>query len=172
MSYTFFFSDKPNSYRDKTGSPWIYSNWYPSPHINNDFKYFCVEQEMMHQKALLFKDAQIAEQIMKENSPRKIKALGRKVRNFNPKIWDENKYAIVYSACKAKFEQNPSLRQLLLSSNGLLVEASPYDRVWGIGYSANDALRNIDRWGENLLGKVLTELKENAYDDLRLLKVV
>lgn len=60
---------------------------------------------------------------------------------------------------KAKFDQNPELKSLLLSSEfdgKTFVEASPFDRIWGIGYDENHALQNISDWGENLLGKTLT----------------
>lgn len=135
------------------------SNWYPKYFIVNDVKYNCMEQYMMHQKALFFKDTDIAERILEELKPNRQKYFGRLVKGFNEKSWTKVKYDLVKVGVKAKFEQNPKLLEVLLQYKGMeIVEASPYDRIWGIGYSEAIALDNIDTWGENLLGKILTEV--------------
>ena len=137
------------------------SNWTKSNFIYNVFTYNCGEQMMMHQKALLFEDYETAELIMHSSDPKAIKGLGRQVKNFNQKVWDKNKYMIVKSGLKVRFLQDIEAQKELLKYKGkILVEASPYDRVWGIGYSKENALDNINNWGENLLGKILTEICE------------
>ena len=57
-------------------------------------------------KALLFDDREVYDEIMAAEGPNKYKKLGRKVRNFDFKVWDERKYDIVVEGNKAKFSQN------------------------------------------------------------------
>lgn len=63
----------------------------------------------------------------------------------------------------AKFTQHPDLAGVLArTGTQVLVEASPVDRIWGIGRAAGDpdALRP-SRWlGLNLLGFALMEARE------------
>ena len=93
---------------------------------------------MMAGKAQLFGDSEIREQILKCNAPKQIKALGRKVRSFDQKVWDKFKYAIVLGGNWCKFSQNRDLREFLLSTgDSVLVEASPYDNIWGISLAAS-----------------------------------
>lgn len=102
------------------------------------------------------------EQILKETDVRTIKALGRKVKNFNNELWNIHKEIFMYNACYAKFSQNDKLKDFLLSTgNREIVEASPVDNIWGIGFSSDKAMENIDKWGQNLLGKVLMKVREN-----------
>lgn len=137
----------------------IFSNWYPCSIVVDSIKYNCIEQYMMYSKALTFGDKENAEKILKEYSPRIQKKIGREINNFNEVIWDSCKYNIVKKGLIEKFKQNSELREYLLSYKGFsIIEASPVDRIWGIGYSSNDAISNINNWGENLLGKILTEL--------------
>eukprot|EP00731_Ephydatia_muelleri_P017973 Em0011g13a len=139
-----------------------------SQHYRVDFNvagvvFCCAEQYMMHQKARLFNDEEIAERIMETNDPRKHKALGRKVRGFNEVRWREQCLPIVREANKAKFTQNPALLASLMATKGTtLVEASPRDTIWGIGLSAENpkALRRETWRGTNLLGQILTELRD------------
>ena len=114
----------------------------------------------MFQKALLFNDFEIANQILNEIDVRKIKALGRKVKNFNNELWDIHKENFMYNACYAKFSQNDRLKDFLLSTgNCEIVEASPVDNIWGIGFSSDKAMENIGKWGQNLLGKTLMKVR-------------
>lgn len=139
------------------------SNWEKSnftvQYYFNPVTYNCGEQMMMHLKALHFKDYIIAEQIIKCDNPKEIKALGRRVQNFKSEEWDRVKYDLVKIGLYNRFTQNLVAKEELLKHKGkLFVEASPYDRIWGIGYTKEEAIDNIDNWGENLLGKILTEL--------------
>ncbi len=136
-----------------------FSNWYPSDFTYNGIFFNCAEQAMMYEKAMTFKDYETAKEILRSNSPKEQKSLGRKVKNFDPENWDQIKYEKVKEILRSKFTQNLHLLDLLVRNKGLeFVEASPYDRIWGIGYDESTALGNIDNWGENLLGKILTEL--------------
>lgn len=123
----------------------------------------CAEQYMMHGKAIVFGDREIAEQILAATQPKAQKALGRKVRNFDDVIWKRNREAIVLAGNRLKFTQNEHLKAALIATRGTtLVEASPRDRIWGIGLGAKDPrAQNEAAWkGQNLLGKILTKLRE------------
>jgi len=140
------------------------SNWYPATFVDKKgIQYKNSEQYFMYQKAKLFGDDELAEKILQTASPQKAKELGRKV-NIKRKKWDENKIQTMYDANWYKFSQNPDLkRKLLNTNNSYLVEASPYDNVWGIGISKEDA-RSIspEKWkGENYLGRILMLVRQN-----------
>ena len=140
-----------------------FSNWFFSSMIIDNVQYANVEQYMMSEKAKLFGDMDIYNKIMNSNSPKEYKDLGRLVKNFDEKIWNENKYPIVLKGCLAKFSSNRNLKEkLLLTGDAILVEASPYDRIWGVKLSKNDPrINDPNQWlGENLLGKVLMEVRE------------
>jgi ribA/ribD-fused uncharacterized protein len=117
----------------------------------------------MYRKALLFEDYAIADKILKEKFPKNIKALGRRISNFDEDVWSTNKIEIVTNGTYLKFSQNKDiLRKLMATGDKILVEASPYDRIWGIGLSARhkDA-KNPSKWkGQNLLGKILMDVRD------------
>ncbi|MBT4376575.1 NADAR family protein [archaeon] len=126
--------------------------------------YNCCEQYMMTHKALLFDDLDSAKKILCEKDPREQQRLGRIISDFNQEIWDANKEEIVYRGNKLKFYQHFDLQKRLIETfPKIFVEASPYDRVWGVGLSANDDLILDEKnWkGENLLGKVLTRVRND-----------
>ncbi|WP_429452555.1 NADAR family protein [Paraburkholderia sp. WC7.3g] len=85
-------------------------------------------------KAKLFGDENSAAEILAARYPKDQKAIGRGVKGFDLATWEGKREAIVYVGCREKFAQNPGLRSLLLATAPTeLVEASPYDRVWGVG---------------------------------------
>ena len=148
MKYHFFWKSK-------------LSNWTRSKFTHKGYEYNCGEQMMMHQKALLFEDYAVAAAIMIYTDPKDIKKLGRQVKNFNQELWDKNKYTIVKAGLTARFLQDDIAREELLKHTGeTFVEASPFDRIWGIGFTKEEALDNLSNWGENLLGKILTEISQ------------
>ncbi|KAF3388434.1 N-glycosidase [Penicillium rolfsii] len=119
----------------------------------------------MHRKALLFAGPNhpITQELEKgwKLHPRDVRALGRKIPNFIDKVWEQNRYAIVVEGNYLKFSQNENLKQKLFeTTNRELVEASPRDRIWGVGFTAKDAGANRNNWGLNLLGKALMETRE------------
>lgn len=134
--------------------------WNKSPFIDeNGIQYSCAEQYMMYNKAILFGDLETAQKIMNTTSPKEQQALGRIVKNFDKDIWDLNAKSIVIKGNILKFSQNPKQKELLMSTEGtILVEASPFDKIWGIGLAEDDP-RIFDRtqWqGTNWLGECLT----------------
>ena len=140
------------------------SNWDCShPFVHDCIQFDCVERAMMLGKANVFGDSNIAAKIkeLPEKSQHEIKKLGRKVKNFDPIVWDAAKYEIVKRPVLQKFIQNVDIAHKLLSTGDkMLIEASPYDKIWGIGYTAQQALKvPIDQWAENLLGKILMDVR-------------
>lgn len=150
--FTFFFTE---------ASP--FSQWYRCRFEADGHVFNCMEQYMMLGKARLFGDAETSEKIMAADHPRQHKALGRAVKPFDDKVWRRERETIVLTGNRAKFTQSEELRALLLATAGTtLVEASPYDRIWGIGLGAKDPrAQDPAQWrGQNLLGKILTQLRE------------
>lgn len=118
---------------------------------------------MMAQKAYVFGDKEVMTQILAETDQMTIKKLGRLVKNYDDNVWTEKRFQIVVEGNLAKFSQNEDLRHFLLSTGDkILVEASPKDTIWGIGFdefapeATNPALWN----GENLLGFALMEVRD------------
>ena len=139
------------------------SQWYDCYFEVDGVQYHTTEQYMMAQKALLFGDEEIYREIMAAYHPREYKKLGRKVHGFNAEQWDARKYDIVVEGNKAKFGQNPHLKEFLLSTgNAILAEASPHDKIWGIGLDQEHAQQGgPEQWqGENLLGCALMEARD------------
>ena len=140
------------------------SQWYPCEFVVDGVTYTSAEQYMMAEKSKLFGDKEIRTQILNTSDPRKCKALGRKVKNFNKDLWNQNKIQIVSKGNQEKFMQNDVLKQFLLSTGDkVLVEASPTDRIWGIGLGKNnpDALDPAKWRGKNLLGFSLMNVRES-----------
>lgn len=156
-----FFYGHTNDKKEVTKSS--LSQWYIKDFKENDLLFNCMEKYMMYNKALLFDDKDIANEILNNNQPKAIKELGRKVKNFNDELWDKMKYKIVFTDNYYKFSQNTDLRNFLLSTkNKVLVEASPYDKVWGIKMKYDDEnIENPFCWkGKNLLGFALMEARD------------
>ncbi|WP_193017174.1 NADAR family protein [Proteus sp. FME41] len=147
-----------------------FSQWYPAPFILDNVRYVSAEHYMMAEKARIFNDRVIYERIITTSNPGTAKALGREVKGFNQEIWDQQRMEIVIRANIAKFSQNKELGKFLISTgNRVLVEASPVDKIWGVGLSEQDKeVSNPLLWnGLNLLGfalmKVRSTLIENSY---------
>ena len=116
---------------------------------------------MMYFKALLMGHDEVAEKILASKGPAEAKALGREVKNFEQQVWDENCDGVVERSNLLKFSQNQRLKEVLLGTgNREIVETSPNDRTWGIGFDTEHALDNVDKWGENKLGKVLMKVRD------------
>lgn len=152
--YTFFY-----------GGP--FSNWYPVIFEDaNGTTFNCSEQYMMYHKAILFKDYDTAKEIMIAQHPSEQKALGKLVKGFDKEYWQRFAKNTVLTGCFYKFTQDKSCNKALEDSAGtLLVEASPYDTIWGIGLAENDPKRfDPNNWnGSNWLGEVLTSLREGLF---------
>ncbi len=134
------------------------SNWYLSNFKVNEIEYSSMEQYMMYQKAICFKDYKIAEDLLKTDDVAEIKALGRKVSNYDDHMWNGVRQIIIYEGLLEKFLQNEELKKEILSTkDAVLAECAVKDTIWGIGLSMKDENRfDKSRWrGTNLLGYAL-----------------
>ena len=135
--YIFFWSHQEKNEGEVTKK--CLSQWYNCMFEIDGIKYYTAEQYMMSQKALAFNDKETYSKIMEEKEPREYKKLGRQVKNFDSTIWDKKKFEAVIKGNIAKFSQNEKLKEFLLNTQEkILVEASPYDKIWGIGMDEND----------------------------------
>ena len=142
------------------------SQWYPSPFEVEGNHYSSAEHFMMAEKARLFDDSAVREEILACAHPAEAKKLGRKVKNFDDAKWNQNRFEIVVEGSFQKFSQNTNLGKFLTGThNRILVEASPRDQVWGIGLGKdNPAAQNPSQWrGPNLLGFALMAAREKLH---------
>ncbi|MBK8624503.1 MAG: NADAR family protein [Saprospiraceae bacterium] len=166
--FIFFWGHRPS--KDGTITKTCFSQWWQSSFEVENKVFKTAEHWMMAQKALLFNDMEIFDQILKSNTPEEAKKLGRLVSNYNEDIWVQNRYEIVLMGNQYKFEQNPDLKTFLIETGDkILVEASPVDPVWGIGLASDheDAI-NPSKWqGLNLLGFALMEVRDYLKRDMK-----
>ena len=145
------------------GADDVLSNWHPCRFTYHGIDFTSVEQFMMLSKAKLFADEMSAQQILATKDPMTQKTIGRKVKAFDLALWESRRESVVFVGCREKFSQNPGLRTILLATAPTeLVEASPYDLIWGIGLGGCDS-RITDRrhWrGRNLLGITLMKVRD------------
>ncbi len=144
-----------------------FSQWYDSPFVEDDTTFLTAEHYMMHAKALLFEDLAAATKILYAKTPGEAKAIGREIQNFNEEQWLKNRFEIVVNANLAKFSHNSELRQFLIGTGDrVLVEASPVDKIWGIGLAKDDPLAEspTDWQGLNLLGYALMEVRSQLVE--------
>lgn len=142
----------------------IFSQWFRSPFDIDETTYNTAEQWMMACKARHFSDEKALARIMKAGHPAEQKKLGRTVVGFTVAEWNQVARDYVYKGNYAKFSQDQQLRQNLLKTKGTtLVEASPQDRLWGIGLGLDDpdALDRSKWRGVNWLGEVLTRVRDD-----------
>lgn len=160
VRFLFFWGHQANKYEPISKS--CLSNWYPATFTLDNVTYSTTEHYMMAQKAKLFGDMQMYNRILNTKTPREAKSLGRKVAGFNEETWISHRMDIMVKGNEAKFSQNDELKGFLLStSDAVLVEASPYDQIWGIGMSVdNPKIEDPKAWkGLNLLGFALMEVR-------------
>ena len=137
-----------------------FSNFYRKPFDYKGYKLLFSEQAFMIEKALQFDPSKV-DLIANAKYPQDAKALGRQIRNYNDRIWSAKRYHAMVQALEAKFT-DPELRKILLETGDrIIVEASPYDRIWGVGLSEEDDDLYAGNWkGQNLLGKALMEVRD------------
>lgn len=128
FKYLFFWGhrQKSESVVDKS----CFSQWFPKGFTIDEVYYATAEHYMMVEKARLF-DVSMVEKILNATTANEVKKLGRKVKNFDDEIWSKASFDVVVKGNMAKFSQHEGLKQFLLStSNRVIVEASPYDRIY------------------------------------------
>jgi ribA/ribD-fused uncharacterized protein len=140
-----------------------FSNFFATEFEENGRKYICSEQYFMKKKQEMFdpENADLGERIMRTKSAGKIKSLGREVHGFKEERWNKERYKIMLKANLLKFKANKEIKKILLATdNKRIFEASPSDRIWGIGYAVEDVPADESLFGLNLLGKVLMEVRD------------
>ena len=160
LKYLFFWGHQPHP--DGRITPSCFSQWWPSPFAVDGVRYETAEHYMMAEKARLFGDSAACQKILAASHPGAAKKLGREVRGYDEAIWSQHRFEIVVQGNEAKFGQHNELKAYLLNTKArVLVEASPYDRIWGIGLGEADAAAtNPEKWqGLNLLGFALMKVR-------------
>lgn len=138
------------------------SQWFLASFRVDGIEFSSAEQFMMAKKAELFKDQEIYRKILASSNPGEVKALGRKIQAYDEDIWQQHRFDIVVQGNLAKFSQNQQLKDFLCSTSArVLVEASPVDRIWGIGLAADHQhAQQPQHWqGLNLLGFALMQVR-------------
>ncbi|MFJ9854331.1 NADAR family protein [Streptomyces sp. NPDC101150] len=161
VKYVHFWGHRPQ--RDGRIGAGCFSQWWPSPFTVDGVRYATAEHWMMAGKARLFDDAEAERRAISAGHPKQAKDAGRKVRGFDDAVWQRHRFALVVEGSLHKFGQDAALREFLLGTNSrVLVEASPMDRIWGIGLAADDERAGDPaRWrGLNLLGFALMEARQ------------
>ncbi|WP_329138680.1 NADAR family protein [Streptomyces sp. NBC_00670] len=144
------------------------SQWWPSPFTVDGVEYATAEHWMMAAKARLFGDAEAERRALEAPNPALAKKAGRLVRGFDETVWQRERFGIVAEGSVHKFRADEELRRFLLGTGDrVLVEASPLDRVWGIGLAADDeAAGDPERWrGHNELGFALMTARDRLRDE-------
>lgn len=144
-----------------------FSNWYPSKFTHNNISFTRGEQYMMYRKAILFGDTAVAGAILLTDNPAEQKDLGRMVSNYDDATWAAVRVDIMIEGLFEKFNQNTKLKDALLATgNTIMVEASPYDLIWGIGYEGDHPnATDPSKWrGQNLLGIVLMNVRDRLQE--------
>lgn len=156
VKYLHFWGHRPR--RDGQMGASCLSQWWPSPFTVDGVAYATAEHWMMASKARLFGDTGAEREVLQASSPALAKKVGRLVRGFDDATWARERFSIVVEGSVHKFSAHEELRAFLLATGDrVLVEASPVDRVWGIGIAADDErAADPERWrGPNLLGFAL-----------------
>lgn len=161
LRYLFFWGHRPA--RDGSVGAGCLSQWWPVSFTQDGHGFASAEHYMVAHKAWLFDDHATAAQILAAGHPGEAKTLGRTVEGFDEEVWNAHRFDIVVRANLAKFGQHPELKEFLLATrNRVLAEASPVDRIWGIGLTADDErAASPATWrGLNLLGFALMAARD------------
>lgn len=148
----------------------IYSQWALKDIIINGITFNCCEQFMMYSKAKMFNDIDALNKIMMEKDPYIQKKIGRSVKGFDDSEWHKVSRDVVYRGNYAKFTQHKNLKQMLLETGTkIIVEASPYDKIWGIGMSStNPHVTDMSKWkGKNWLGEAIMKVREELIQEVK-----
>lgn len=160
VKYVFFWGHQN---KGSEVSKFCFSQWYELSFSDSGVTYMTSEHFMMAEKAKLFDDHSTYEKIIKASNPGEAKSLGREVKGFNDSVWERNRFDIVVKGNTLKFGQNTAIQEFLINTGDrILVEASPVDKIWGVGLAAdNQKVENPNLWrGLNLLGFALMEVRD------------
>jgi len=124
------------------------SNFHPAKQVVDGIEYSSNEHYYQSQKA---KDEQVRSWIASAPKPYHAMKAGRALRSNEMRPgWAEAKVGVMLTGLRAKFSQNPELRQALIDTGDAeIFENSPTDKFWG------GALPN----SSNLLGELLMQVR-------------
>ena len=155
-NYVFFWKDWLSNYQK--------TKFWPDAEESPMMYFTSTEQAFMYAKALFFRDYEIADLILNTDNPDRCRKLGRSIKGYDDKEWDKVRYDVFYKYNLMKYTQDEKLQKMLLDpkfDGKVFVEASPYDQIWGIGIG--EEVENIEdleyKWGRNLLGKIITNIR-------------
>jgi ribA/ribD-fused uncharacterized protein len=149
----------------------VFSQWHFSDFEIDGIVFPTAEHWMMLNKARLMGDSVAENAILRDMDtgspmgtpdPARAKKIGRQVKNWDEAKWEKHCFEIVVEGNVAKFSQDDDLRKFLLGTGDMvLVEASPHDKVWGIGLRREEPeSKNPLKWkGKNLLGFAIMEAR-------------
>lgn len=161
FEYVYFWGHQPSV--DGSLTKTCLSQWFQRAFVVDDVTYISAEHYFMAQKAKLFGDSIAFDKIIETKYPEDAKKIGRQVIGFCSKIWDKHKFDIAVKSNAEKFGQHEDLKKFLIDTNqAILVEASPVDKIWGVGLAQdNPDIQNVAKWqGLNLLGFALMQVRE------------
>lgn len=139
-----------------------FSNMSQHPIDVDGVRYPTVEHYFQAMKAKEFEDTEMLDKIVKAKTPKAVKAMGKKVKNFVKEVWDAKRDEIMRTGVRSKFIQHPELRkQLLETGDRQIGEADARNLYWGIGTAVtSEKSKHPDKWrGQNKMGKLLMELR-------------
>ncbi|PVG02254.1 DUF1768-domain-containing protein [Serendipita vermifera] len=160
-----------------TATPTVTTTESNQPDQQQDWiTFMTAEHFMMYHKAMLFAststdpkitstNTSVAQRLLTATNPKAVKDMGRLVKGFTDDVWHQHRSDIVLAGSILKFRQNPGLASKLRETGQKkLVEASPMDKIWGIGLDAKRASESLKadgekRWGLNLLGLALEQAR-------------
>lgn len=164
--YIFFWGHRP--LKDGSIGKSCFSQWFERGFTWKGIHYLTAEHWMMAEKARLFKDQEILERILETKTAPEAKKLGRMVKGFDIPTWAQHCERIVQNGNYLKFTQHDDLKEFLLETGDrILVEASQYDQIWGIGMKAGDeGIEYPQNWrGKNLLGYALMTVRDKIREE-------
>jgi ribA/ribD-fused uncharacterized protein len=144
------------------GQESVFSHWFKCSFSINSQDFCCAEQYIMYRKAVLFNDVEIAKKILNSSNPARHRYLGKQVGGFDKRLWQQHCKQFAFDGNLSKFAQSSVLTNILLQTTGKsFAEASPYDRIWGIGLSMkNPKIYDRSQWrGRNWAGEVLQSVR-------------
>lgn len=138
------------------------SNWYPAYFTVDGIRFSCAGQYILYQKCVMFGNTFAAKRILDTADTDIQQAIGGTLSGYLSSVWAGMRQAVAIRGLRAKFSQNPELKEkLLATSDAILVACAQKEQDWSCGIGLKDSLRfNAKNWtGKNLLGFALMEVR-------------
>ena len=145
-----------------------FSNFRPSLFRYNEHDYHCAEQLIQHEKAKLFGDFETEDKILKVKSAIECKQAAYEMENYDHHHWISKAAQLCKAGIKAKYEQNNSLKELLLNTGTKTIVECSKDKDWGTGVPLgwHDCLSKDKWYGQGILGPLLMEIRSELRSSL------